>query len=398
MSPAQRVALAVVVALAVLAPTAGADITASTITSSDVTTFDYWNRNLADTDPANVRTVSGTATGTAGDPVVVKCISATGAFTLGSTTLAADNGTFTVTGHIVALGDPCVLRALPSGATPGDLAPFAPSAAIYPGSFATYDNGAGKLYNWEVSAEPRPHGYADYYSLGDCGLCDMKWRDDAGVLSEYLFFYNAATGDTYKYDSGSGVVDLPLTTVDGLRAFAPFNVTAHGWTKPGFVGLTFSRSVDQATGDATTQSTEALMTCATGPSDTGLGDCAANDVVDTGLRVDRAMLYDHQGQVFRIADVIRNTSESPHEVSLGYINSQQGGPTGVQLPGEPDFSARQNTTAAIPAAALSTIFLKNRTADPIDPLTNPVGAITASPAADQAIFISDPSEFVLRWG
>jgi hypothetical protein len=382
--------LSLVLAAAVTAP-AQAAITSSQITSSDVARFDY-RYALVGVAADNTRTVSGTAVGAAGDTVQVHCLHrGQSVYMLGETTLAA-NGTWTVEGPITGLSDPCVLRALPAAPAPGaDLTPFLPTGELHLGEVTTSAEN-GKLFDWSVDDEPRKHGFADYYSLGSCGLCDVQWRNDAGELSEYLWYYNASTGALYEWDEdGAGpnpAVDRPLATVDGMRAYAPENAQDHGGpARPGFVPLTFEHEVDQETGDSTTRSTEALMTCPQG---------CGTDVTDTGIRVDRTTVNTRDGQVFRIEDVWRNTAGAARDVELNYMNSQEGDVTGVELPGESGFSARRNEIVDLADADAATITVKNRNGNPIDPLDNPVGTLTMAPSAEQAVFTDSTSEFLLR--
>lgn len=384
--------LLLALALAAIATPAQAAITSSQVTSSEAATYDYARFTAGGVAADNTRTISGTAVGNASDPIDVLCVDRDGGteFTFGSTTLKAD-GTWTLEGVLSRAEDPCSPRAVAPGA--GDLAPFGPGPQIFSGRTETLGAG-GELHDWGVDAEPRLHGWADYYSLGSCGLCDVRWRDDAGKLSSYLWYYNASVGSTYEYDAdaaGPGPnVTLPLATVDGKRAYAPDNVqNDNGEDDPAFVGLTFEHEVDQATGDATTRSTEALMTCS----------ATCNDgVADTGIRVDRTIVNTREGQVYRITDVWRNTSGGARDLSLGYMNSQSGGTTGVQLPGESDFSARRNQVVPLADQDAATLVVKSEHTNPIHPLTNPVGTITAAPVADDVVFTDSPTEFLLRYG
>lgn len=377
-------------ALAALSPSAHAAITASEITASNVPKFNYTDDNAPE--GANDRTVSGTAAGKAGDLVHVGCfVGNANKTTINVTALRAD-GTWTATGALDGVDEPCVLRAIPPNA-PADLTPFKPGQTVYASSFYVRRHGtSGKAFDWGVEEEPRERGYADYYSLGDCGLCDMSWRDEAGRISQRLFYYNASTGSEYAFDpDGTGpkaAESRPQVTVDGVQAYAPWNAES-GAGLDAFVGLTFSRDVDPLTGDATTRSTEALMTC---PGN----DCSAA-VADTGIRFERTTLYDHDGRVFRVDDVVRNTSGAAREIDLGMANWQPGNATGVQLPGESAFSARRNVVVPIAPAPTSSIVVKYDNGVAIDPLTNPVGTITTAPAADAAEFTNSANGFNLRW-
>lgn len=391
-SDARMRPLTLVIALLALAAPAEAAITASQVTSSEVETFDY--RYSFATPPAdNTRTISGTAVGDDGDTVDVRCVDRQGGteFSFGLTTLSAED-TWTIEGDLRGAEDPCSPRALPEGDV-ADLAPFLPGPEIYPGEIITSAS-EGRLYNWSVTAEPRPRGYANYHSLGYCGLCYGTWRDADGVSSNYLWFYNAALGSTYEWDADGDGPDIsqpiPQATVDGEYAYAPYTAYQAGSSNIGdvdYVPPTFERDVDPVTGDATTTSTEALMTCPDG---------CATDIEDTGVRVDRTMLYGDEGQVFRIVDVWRNTGTQARDLSLRYVNVQDGGPTGVQLPGEPGFTHRSNRVVDLAPAKAVTLLVKQFAGMGVHPLDNPVGAVTMAPAADEVIFADEQDEFLLR--
>lgn len=370
--------------LAVAAP-AQAEITSSQITSSTVKTYEDWIQHARGVaEPRNLRTVSGTAAGAPGDPVHVRCLTSIGssAFELGSSTLGAD-GTFTVTGYIRGAAVRCALRALPATTPPADgLTPFAPTQTIFIANFDFYGGGIG------VYGEMRERGQVEYYNIGDCGLCGMTWRDEAGMDSQLMFEANGRLGRTQPYDAdgaGAGApVELPEATVDGERVWLP-GAMQSGFDDPQFVPVTLgSRTIDQATGDASTTSTEGLMTCP--------GGCDS-DVVDTGLRIERSTRYARQGQMFDIRDVVRNTSAEPREVVLSY--TQRDGRDGLQLPGEPGFSQRTNQTVDLAPAPVGTFMA--RTPDASESRIQAFGTMTLAPVPATVIFADTPGRFLTRY-
>lgn len=390
--PILRVALLASLAALVAAAPAPAAITASTITSSAVLKYDVVDTviPLTQASPVNQRTVSGTATGATGDTVEVRCYGEAGShrFQLGSTTLAAD-GTWTVSGPVNNTVEPCRLRAVPQQ-NPGALAPFAPTELVFPGTRYTRVDGNGKIRTWGVE-EVREKGYQDTYSLADCALCDVKWRSPSGEMSQWLFYYNQSTaGGTYDFDpDGAGAQPSearPQATVGGRRAFGSSALSDTARLDPAYVEPTLTHTRDAVTGDSQFSSTEYVYTC------TG-DNCNTGAVQNTGVRSERTYAYVGDGQVVRIVDVWRNTSPASVDLDLGFSQSQQGGPTGVQLPGEADFTARTNTVVRPAAASAATFTLKNTNTAPVNPLTNPVGTISFAPQPDEVVFTDDSSEF-----
>jgi hypothetical protein len=280
----------------------------------------------------------------------------------------------------------CRLAVVPAGTIPANLAPFA-GPFVGGGGTILYNvlsgPNAGVPYDFGV-AMAQSKGYADYLSVGSCGLCDMRLLNpDTGAASPKIFFGAAMLW--IAHDDGSGGV-RESTIIDGKPAYPAWNADGRGETLAGLPPVTLSHTFDPATGDVTFQEAEDFVACS--PSES-----TCTSFVPTGLRFERQVRQDHAARSVRVTDVLRNLSASDaHTYDLDYNEYAQASTNhlGFRLPGEPGYTERHvgaGTTSA-GFGPITTIGLITDATVPIG-FDNPVGTLTASPQPNRLLYADE---------
>ena len=384
----KRLGLATVGVLAVglmLAGTARAAITGSTITTPADLTF-----SIADLDADSTFAISGTTTGAnATDKVDIRCYSGTSSsFVRGNVPLNPD-GSFSVSAGLAGIDDGiCRLRAIPAGTFPSDLTPFAgPRVATGERTTDTVAGGpnAGVIYDFYIWGQQRTAAF-EYDSLGDCGLFGGDLFDAA--LEK--------TTETFNCNAWFDRFDAPSATRSGLRidgadAYPPAAAARINGAGAGLPGITYSYTLEPGTGNLAIHVSEPLVRCADATYPPTIQSCAT--FVGTGVTDTRTISQGHDGHVSTITDVFSSTDGAAHALDLLWENDQRfHGATGdstqlaFQFPGQSGFSKHDaGEVVALPAAP-GTILIHMDGAPDGDPGTGQ-GAIVYDRPADSATFI-----------
>jgi hypothetical protein len=381
--PRKGLGLAVITALAVLAPSVSAASAAMTHSSASVDKLFGFNDTTL-VDPA-VRHLTATSDGTEGDSVDIACMQgATSDFTIASTTLGP-SGALTYDIPESAIGDSlCRIAVVNSGDTTADAAAFS-GPTIGGGYYGVYTTGGAVPYGFQID-HAYAKAYTDFYDLGDCGLCDMALLDPDGKQGQYLFYDNAYLSGTHAVPGGGTRPDL---IIDGTRAYTPYEADS---AKPGFPSLAVTHTQDPSTGDMTYVEEENLVACA--PDE---GTCTS--YTTTPIHYKRTVRQDHGGRVVWITDVLTNTdAANSHDYDLDFEQYQRSsGHNGFRFPGE---SAYANHVAGDVVNSgfgdISTIRFVADTTNVVTGYGNPMGTLTVSPQPVRAWF-GDSSGFNLQF-
>ncbi len=304
-------------------------------------------------------TVTGTAPGaTDGDLVDINCYYENGSGAVTDHQLAAgvavQNGAFTTAASLYPIKDTtCTLRAVPATTNPTNLAPFAgPAVAVSELDDANYDNSGashgssssfqivggpnnGKLYDYYLW-QAQFSGAMDYDSLGSCGPCDSYAIDPTTfqVPDNALWFSNAAL---YGNLNTGPVPDRSYVRVDGSNAYDSDSAEGlYSRSAPAtddgsedaahFPALTFSDSVDPATGNLTSREAEDLVRCATpsgtpDPSPASANHTNCPDFTSTGVHFSRTIVQNQGGRLVTATDTFSSTDGASHTLDLIYFQS-----------------------------------------------------------------------------
>ncbi len=361
-------ALATGALLAVAAP-AQAAVSATQITSITGAPSPYTSYSDA-TAATTLWNVTGTASGTGN--VDLKCFG-TGAppSTLVTDLPVVDGAFATPEGepvYGVGRDESCDLRAVPAGATPADLSPFAArrvGVGFTSTTSADFSN-----------SHPQAGGYASYSSIGNAGLGAMKLTG-----GPFLFNANGALQDSVPLGGAQASV-----LVDGQPAFTPYvaNLSSPGASgKPAITSHT--TTVDPATGDTTITDVEPLVSCANNAAPDGAG-CQA--FTPANVSIARTIRQDHDGRLTRLVDVVRSAGGA-HAVTLRYVHQQNtSGANGYRFGAAAAYTAPAADQVVVPtAAAVTTVRVKYDNAPGVS-LANPVGGLSIAPAPDRFAFVN----------
>jgi hypothetical protein len=178
--------------------------------------------------------------------------------------------------------------------------------------------------------------------------------------------------------------------IDGQNAYVPGAVDE---SYPGFIDTTYSFAADPTNGNLSLVEHDALLTCPGETYDVGLTSCPA--LVNSGIRLDRTITQDHEGQQSRVSDKWVNTTGAPHTLTLAYSNGFDD-PIDAQFPiGTTVQLATPGQSVVGPFAAPSTTSIAVN-GFPDNSPTRARGAITTYPGADSAIF-ANSSRFFLNY-
>lgn len=345
-------------------------------------------------------TASGTATADPGDQIDLLCTAGVGPaapYVLAAQRVPVDaQGRFSVVLtpadlYDRSVSDPppaaCFLRAVPSGTVPGDVAPFA-GAKVAPVRVTTTPSGS-----FDVRAA-NFGGAAVLDPVGGCAVCGTYVSDPATLRESAAVFTRALALGTSDGSAAAAAHTRSEIRVDSQNAYAPTPLT------PG--SLSFSRSVEEATGVITVHESENIFRCSGRPYLLTEG-CGASS--PTGVRLVRTIVTGARGRTVRTTDSWESTDGLSHRVELSYdqliANDTIGEAAGYRFPGETTLRARSSSeSAGRPPARPGTIYVKSRLSAPDGNETYPPGALTYDTAYDRAQFMDDgplQSDFVLQY-
>jgi hypothetical protein len=382
-----------------LAPSASAAITGSQITSPGDPAFAIYNQ-----DNPNTIAVSGTTTGGSPgtDQVDIRCYHGTTSDLLqggvSTTDQGGGNGSFSVSDADLQNIEEsvCRLAAVPAGTTPADPSAFAgPRVGTGHRDTSTVTSGtnAGKRYDFYIWLQQLT-GAFDYDSASECGLCDAYLYDSDLNLTTTTFY----GGDYFYYYAGEDPASSTRSeiNVDGVDAYGPQAAQeVNEDATSGFPALTYDVSQDPITGDTTIAETDQFVSCSPNalyPPDT----TKCEHFVDSGVRLERTIVQNHDGHLVTITDHWFSTDGQPHSLDLLPENDQYfNDPENVayKFPGESSFSTRAaGNVVNFPATAPDAIYLNVDGADDGDPNTGQ-GAIVFDKPATPATFVQINTNF-----
>jgi hypothetical protein len=382
--------------LAAAAP-AGAAVTTSNITAPGSPSF-----LISDAVMPNTITVSGTTDGTTGDHVDIKCYRGVGSRTLTTGLAVAADGSFTFTGSFSSIADrTCVLRAVPAGNssiyTPGSASAFSgPTLALGMRSETKVGSGpnGGALEYYGIYGSQLLGGF-DYYSLGNCSISDSYTYDATTFASATLDYCN----DWLSWENGQATAGFATPTrsefqVDGADAFLPGNVSflfPTAANNSGFPSLTYSYSIDPATGNLVINETDQVVKCSPGGAfPPTSGNCASFTPV--GVQVQMRITQGQGGRVATVTQWMSSTDGQPHAVDLLEDNEFRH----INADGQLNFPwtgagfAPYTTPGQVipgPGSAPGSFLVKGSAAVPDGGESSPQGAVTFSNAPDSVTVI-----------
>lgn len=385
-------AAAAIVGSLVVTPAAGAAIAASQITTPTDPTYLVSPVDPSDNHPTDTFDIAGTTTGgTTGDHVDVLCYFGDTYNTVATSVPVNQDGSFSVPAAseypIWTSSGVCRLRAVPAGTTPADVTPFAGPRVLITGDFPYPLNGGpnnGLLSDYYVYAQQLT-GAFDYVSVGDCGLLD-------GYLFDPTF---AVTTYTFNCDAGLFMGEAASPTrselqIDGANAYAPYTASLINTDATGFPAVTYSYTVDPATGNTVIHEADPLVTCSDSTYPPSAQSCST--FVSTGVTDNVTITQDHDGHIAWFTEAFTSTDGHQHSLDLLWDNTQRfhlstgdASQLEYEFPGESSYSTHAVGDSVSLPASPGAIFIRMHGAADGDPSTGQ-GAIVYDRPASSAAF------------
>ena len=301
------------------------------------------------------------------------------------------DGSFSDTVAPPSLEQACVLRAVPAGTTPANLAPFTgPTVGLGDFGTSTVPTGpnSGHLYDFYQNAA-QLSGDADYQSVGDGGLYDAYPGDPTTLVEGADMFY----ANNYLEHKNTDRSDIQ---VDGVPAYAASTaeklVTNASSTFSGLPAVTVTASQDPATGDLTVHESELLVKCAPTPSTYPATTASCTSFASTGVRFDRTIVQNQAGRQTHLTDTYTSVDGQAHAIDLRYGQDFQNANAGFRFPWVDGASytthAAGDTIAAPPSAPVTLYANWNNTLADGDQ-TSAQGAITFADPPSALTFLAN---------
>lgn len=380
-------------------PTARAVTTSTAITTPSQNTFYVVDNDASPT----TLTISGTTSASVSS-VDIDCYAGGTPKTLASTVPVTSDSFTTIVPDLSVLEDGvCTLRAIPSGSAPSDLSPYTgPTIGVGERDTATVGTGpnTGQVYDYHLWA-PQLTAAFDYHSLGKCGLFDGFLFDAALAVTTTDFFCNEGL-------LGQNAPSAPTRSeiqIGGVNAYAPDTAEGISPSATGLPALSYSYSVDAATGNLVIHETDPLVTCSPDtsyPPDST--KCAS--FVSAGVTDNRTIAQDHDGHISWVTDAFTSTDGQAHTLDLLWDQNQHfygsGGGDASQVeyefPGQSTYSTHAVNDAVSLPSSPGTILIRMHGAADGD-IDTGQGAIVYDRPATAATFTqvdSSDSEFTLH--
>src|SRR5436305_5721186 len=305
----------------------------ATVTTSNVTVTSPTGTYLIadEVTPNNSITGTGTSNGTSGDSVDVRCYLGNVSSSLVSSVAVAADGTFSFSGTLSSIaGGTCVLRAVPHGDAsahpPGTASTFTgPTLAIGDNRNSNVSGGPNDkaLEDYHLYVSQLTGGF-DYDSLGGCSISD-SWVFDPITFAQsppldycnaWFWWRNGFTNPGYQPPTRSEL------QVDGTDAFLPGHIsniaTTQGFpatSNPGLPSLTYSYSIDPASGNLALDETDQVVKCSPGGAyPPTASNCSS--FVPTGIQIRMHIVQGHGGRIATVTQWISSTDGRSHAVNL----------------------------------------------------------------------------------
>jgi hypothetical protein len=357
-------ALAALLATLVLAPSASAAITASSITTPTGPYIFF-----ADQTSAVDFRVHGTATGT-GDVDIV-CYTEAGGRELVSGPVPVNGGVFdvdvTMDDAYQNITNPCVLRAVPDGdgsAHPPDASGDAFTGPLMYESWGAPDkDGSGNTIGF------------DYQTLEPGGQFELTSAGGQGIEGSSLF-QTGTLAQTTAFFEVEGYLNNEAVKIDGTEA----DVASYDALSTGVPPIESTETLDQATGAMTITDREPLVRCASE---------ACTSYVSANVELDRTWTTGNDGAVVNQTDSWRSTDGASHPITVSYPmgTNDSGGTAAYLFPGNSEFEDHAVDDAPALPAGPGTVFNKqNGTTPDAGDGIHPQGAVTYASRPDADSF------------
>jgi hypothetical protein len=350
--------LALLVAVVVLwvAPAADAAITSSQVNVPASPSFSIFDHQA----PATFA-VTGTAGGAAvGEKVDLRCYrNALFSRDLEPNVTVAMNGTFSApaVSAETATDENCVLRAVPAGTEPTELAPLTGPVLALGESQRYFTEGTvnkGMPYDFYANGQ-QLSAADDYDSISDCGLADSYLRGAEFEQIATFFCNDFFESRNIGHPAESGF------RVDGTNAY--FSATANQINQEadGFPQLAYGYSQNPTNGDLTIADGESPAIC---PIPTFPPTAAAcEEFLPSGVRDERTIEQTHDGHLVVITDSLASTDGKAHTVQALPENEQNFNDHGEEIeykfPGESGYTPRvEGESVAFPSAGAGAVYVK----------------------------------------
>jgi hypothetical protein len=339
--------------------TAGAAITASTITTPKDQSYFVYNDNSPNTFAISGKTTGGTT----GDHVDIKCYYGTKTSAVATNVAVNQDGSFSVPAADLQNANvysPCRLRAVPAGTTPSNLTPFA-GPRVMVGFNRRYKISGGPndgtQYDFYTFAQ-QPSGGFDYDSISSCGVDDGYLSDSTLALTTVTFWCNAAL---FNQEASPGTrSELQIDGADAWPTWSAYHVNP---AATGFPKIGYTYQVNPHNGNLVIHDTEPLVKCADKTYPPTPVTCPK--FVTAGITDHRTITQNHTGLMTWVTDVFTSTDGKKHSLDLLWANNQRfhdntGDSTQVEykFPGQSGFSTHAlNDTVPLPKSAPAKILV-----------------------------------------
>lgn len=384
-------------ALVVVAGLAGASPAMATVTTTHVTSPTDPTFALYDSDAATPQTidVAGTSDGTTGDSVDIRCVyygdSTNNAEIADNVPVNAD-GTFSVTGVDISPCDQWTSRiyAFPHGASSLDLTTS--TGPLFGDAYSSTDDntsapGGHQLYDFYF-ASATAKASNEYYSASSDGFYESNLFDSS--LNRYYGTWGEVAG-LYN-NSNNGVSYDSEIKLDGHPVYTPAGAEYINSGATGLPVMTYTKSINPSTGEATITETDPLVYCGdasgniTAPDNSGYpnsGDCP--QFLAAPAKLTRTITEGRDGLRTTISDDWSSTDSATHSLYTSYDNSLEY--DYVELPGEDAYTEHAAGPATLATGAPGTINVEESDTEPSG-TSNVQGAITYLTQPDKAVFTS----------
>jgi hypothetical protein len=339
------------------------------VTSSHVTaptTPSYFQENLNNpNDPAHQITISGTTTndGTSGSvDLLCTYVLADGtpeALTIKSSVPVASNGTFAYTGPAPASNRACVIRAVPAGGgLPANLSPFTgPTVGVGEFSVSSVTSGPnnGDIFTY-VDEAAQLGGTGDLHSLGGGGLFDAFPAQTGNHALGGDEFYAGG----YLAAANADRADLEIDAAPAYAAATAETLVTGASSFTGLPSITFTQTLDAATGNVTIHESELLVKCAPDPMTYPATTGSCTSFASSGVKFDRTIVQDQSGRQAHFTDTYTSVDGKAHSLDLRYGTDLQNANAGFNFPwvdGSTYKTHAAGDTVAPPPSAPATVYL-----------------------------------------
>jgi hypothetical protein len=216
----------------------------------------------------------------------------------------------------------------------------------------------GTLFDYYVWAG-QLSGAFDYVSVGDCGVFDGYLFDPTLANTTTTFFCNAGL---FQNDSNTSPTRSELQ-IDAKDAYPPYVAEQINPDASGLPAVSYTYSLDPATGNLTIHETDPLVKCTDTSYPPDTTKCAT--FVSAGVTDNITITQDHDGRVSWFTESFASTDTHSHTLDLLWDQNQRfHGSSGdsdnveYEFPGQSGFAIpTAGSSVTLPATA-GTIYIR----------------------------------------